>query len=335
MNEGLTSSPQPTPAALNGVWAPPADRHPAAAYLARLASSGARSQAAGLKRIAQFLSGGRLDTRSLPWHEVRYQHAAAVRSWLAGTVAPATANTYLAALRGVMKECWRLGYIDGEAWQRIADVEPVRGQRMLTGRALDGGELKALFDNMADSDSLTARRDAAAMALMYSSGGIRRSELVALDLSDFDAESGRLVVRGKGNKERAVYLTNGAADALADWLAVRGDEPGPLLRTVMKDRATIGGRMSASTVAQLCRRRAEAAGVKAFSPHDLRRTSISDLLDLTGDLSLVSELAGHSNPATTRRYDRRPEARRQRAAQTLRVPFNRRPAPLTTKETRP
>ena len=71
------------------------------------------------------------------------------------------------------------------------------------------------------------------------------------------------------------------------------------------------------------------AGLCAFSPHDLRRTSISDLLDLTGDLALVSELAGHANPATTKRYDRRPAENRRLAARSLRVPYQRRPSSTT------
>ncbi len=73
-----------------------------------------------------------------------------------------------------------------------------------------------------------------------------------------------------------------------------------------KDPDGSPARLSESTVRLACRGRAAQAGLSAFSPHDLRRTSISDLLDLTGDLALVSELAGHANPATTKRYDRRP-----------------------------
>ncbi len=64
-----------------------------------------------------------------------------------------------------------------------------------------------------------------------------------------------------------------------------------------------------------------------LQPHDLRRTSISDLSDLTGDLALVSELAGHANHATTKRYDRRPTENRRRAARSLHVPYQRRANP--------
>ncbi len=102
------------------------------------------------------------------------------------------------------------------------------------------------------------------------------------------------------------------------------------LLPVEKDRRSVRhrepdgspARLSESTVRLACRRRAAQAGLSAFSPHVLRRTSISDLLDLTGDLALVSELAG---PATTKPYDRRPAENRRRAARSLHVPYQRRP----------
>src|SRR2546423_1565057 len=108
-------------------WVASADRHPAKVYLARLAPSGRRSQASALDQIARLLSGGELGWPDLPWQLVRYQHAAAVRSWLADHRSPSTANTYRSALRGVMRECWRLGYLEYEELARILDVESVKG----------------------------------------------------------------------------------------------------------------------------------------------------------------------------------------------------------------
>ena len=117
-----------------------------------------------------------------------------------------------------------------------------------------------------------------------------------------------------------------ALAAVADWLKLRDRDPCPLFLPVDKDRRTLAHRrLHPSTIRLACRRRAAQAGLRAFSPHDLRRTSISDLLDLTGDLALVSELAGHANPATTRKYDRRPAESRRRAACSLHVPYQRRP----------
>jgi integrase len=285
-----------------------------------------------LEQIARLLSAGELGWQELPWHLLRYQHAAAVRSWLGDHRSPSTANTYRSALRGVMRECWRLGHLEYEELARILDVESVKGSRLLRGRALSRGELVAVFSQLVEQDTAAARRDAALVAVLYASGGVRRAEAASLQLADLERQSGRLVVRGKGNKEREVWLSEEALHAVEDWLLVRGEDSGGLLLPIEKDQRTVRhrnqdgspARLSESTIRLSCRRRALQAGLRAFSPHDLRRTSISDLLDLTGDLSLVSELAGHANPQTTKRYDRRPAENRRRAARSLHVPYQHR-----------
>jgi site-specific recombinase XerC len=79
----------------------------------------------------------------------------------------------------------------------------------------------------ADRRTATGARDAALLELLYGCG-LRRAEVVALDLADYDHADGSLRVRGKGNKERRAYLAAGAQAALDDWLQLRGDTPGPL-----------------------------------------------------------------------------------------------------------
>ena len=116
------------------------DRHPVAVYLARLAPSSRRTMLAALDAIGNLLSDDRCDAWSLAWEKLRYRHTTAVRALLAdGRYAPSTANRHLAALRGVLKECWRLGYVSAEDFQRAADLEPVRGSRLPRGRAPAAG----------------------------------------------------------------------------------------------------------------------------------------------------------------------------------------------------
>jgi integrase len=300
------------------------DRSPPHVYLARLAKSGQRSQRVGLDWLAKALvPEGRWDT--FPWEMVRYQHAAALRTKLtASGLSPATCNTYRAALRGVMRECWRLGYITAQEHDLIRSVERIRGSRSLRGRALTTGEVISTFRQLEEDDSVCARRDAALFAVAYSSGGVRRAELAGAMAADLDQGEQTLRVIGKGNKERTIHLNDDAMAALRDWLAVRGDEAGPLFLPIDKDRVTpVHGRhLSTSTIWLACQRRAKLAAIKKFSPHDLRRTSISDLLAQTGDISLVSGMAGHDSPNTTARYDRRPEAARKAAAQGLHIPYH-------------
>jgi site-specific recombinase XerD len=163
-------------------------------------------------------------------------------------------------------------------------------------------------------------RDTALVALAYA-GGFRRAELVALDLADYESETSRLRVIGKGNKERAVFIGNGARDALHAWLRVRGREPGPLLLPVDRRGRVLSRRLTEQTVYDRLRYLAQRAGVPAFSPHDCRRSLAGDLLDAGVDLATVQALLGHASPATTARYDRRGEAAVRQAAARVHVPY--------------
>jgi integrase len=115
--------------------------------------------------------------------------------------------------------------------------------------------------------------------------------------------------------------TNGSADALGDWIRVRGGDPGPLFCRVNKGGRITMRRMTDQAVLHILHRRATEAGVSPFSPHDLRRSFISDLLDAGADISTAQQLAGHSNVQTTARYDRRGEATKRKAAELLHVPY--------------
>jgi integrase len=248
------------------------DRHPVAVYLARLASSSRRTMRAALDAIASLLSDARCDAWSLAWEKLRYRHTTAVRALLAdGRYAPSTANRHLAALRGVLKECWRLGYVTAEDFQRASDLEPVRGSRLPRG-------VRSLFAACEDDDrkkpAMTAR-DAAILALLYGSG-LRRAEAVGLDVADYDREAGTLKVRGKGNKERLAHLGDASQAALEAWFFHRGLWPGAVFVAINKG-GKLGWRgMSGQAMLYIARRRTLQASVAAFSPHDLRRTFIGD-----------------------------------------------------------
>ena len=105
----------------------------------------------------------------------------------------------------------------------------------------------------------------------------------------------------KGHKDRTAYAANGAAAALADWLTVRGPDAGPILVAINKGGAIIHHRMTGQAVMAVVAKRARQAGVAHLSPHDFRRTFVSDLLDAGADITTVSKLAGHANVATTAR----------------------------------
>jgi len=295
------------------------DRHPVAVYLARLAPGSRRSQKAALETMARLLTSDCLGADELPWHHLGYQHTLALRAALTDRYSPATANRHLAALRGVLREAWRLGLISAEDLQRAIDLPTVRGERLPRGRALSRGELRALFESCRGGSPADAR-DAALMGVLYAAG-LRRAEVVALEVSDYDPETGALIVRGKGNKERIAYIDNGAADAVREWITVRGDSPGPLFCPVTQTGEVIVRPMTDQAVYGILQTRAAKAKVGAFSPHDLRRSCVSDLLDAGVDISVVQRFVGHANVTTTARYDRRGEQAKKKAAKSLHVPF--------------
>lgn len=294
----------------------PVDQHPARVYLARLAPGSRRTMLEALNTMASLLTDGQADAHTLPWAALRYQHVQALRAAVAERYAPATANKFLSALRGCLKEAWRLGQMTAEDFQHAADVDRVRGSELPRGRALSLQEVKALAEVCQRDTSAAGARDAAILAVLRT-GGLRRAELVALDLVNYTPSSRGLAVRhGKGRKSRQVYITHRAAHALTAWLRWRGEEPGPLFRPISHQHI-LSKRLSAQAVLDILHRRAEQAQVAPFSPHDLRRTFISDLLDAGADISTVQQLAGHSQVTTTQRYDRRGEATKRRAVDLL------------------
>lgn len=302
----------------------PMDQNPAAVYVTGLAPGSRRTMTGALAKIAYLLSGGSMGADVFPWASLRFQHTAAVRAELMACCAPAGANKALAALRGTLKAAWRLGQMTAEEYQRATDLDNVKGDALMAGRALTSGEIAALMASCENDPSPAGARDAALFAVLLTCG-LRREELVNLDFGDCDPTTGALTVRsGKGAQGRIGYCLGGCADALADWLAIRGDKAGALFWPILGGGRVTERRMTAQAVLLLCRRRGKAAGIRPFSPHDLRRTFVTGLLDAGVDTLIVSKLAGHADPATTARYDRRPEEAKREGAGRLFIPYRRR-----------
>lgn len=297
------------------------DNNAAAIYVASLASeNGRRTMMQVLNLIAGMMSSG-ADALSFDWGAMRFQHVTAVRSKMQEHYKPATVNKALAALKGALRAAWQSGQMTAEDYQKAVSVKGVRGETLPAGRELSSGELAALLSACEDDNSPAGVRDAAVIAVMYSCG-LRRAEVITLDYADYDTESGCLKIRGKGNKERTAYITGGAERALVDWLSMRGDNAGALFVSVNKGGAIGAGRLTSQAIYNMLQKRASEAGVKAFSPHDLRRTFVSDLLENGADIATVSKMAGHANITTTARYDRRPEEAKRKAASLLHVPYH-------------
>lgn len=292
-----------------------------AAYLATLGAGSRTSMRSALEKIARVASDGREDATTFEWAAVRPAEVAMLRAALAETLAPVTVNRHLSALRGVLREAWRAGAIDTDAYHRAAAVRGVAGTRIPAGRDVSNDERGRLFD-VCVRDQVPARgaRDAALLAILVGAG-LRRAELVGLDLAHLRLEPGELRVLGKGGKERIAFLVEGARAAVEGWLHHRGDAAGPLLCRLRRGGRVQLERLSPQAVRLVLVRRLEEAGLAHATPHDLRRTLCGDLLDAGADLASVQSLLGHASPAQTARYDRRGERARRKAAELASVPF--------------
>ena len=307
MNALILSKPQPM------------DRNAAAVYIASLpAKSGQRTQAQALRVIAGMFNA---DLATMKWSALRYQHTAAIRAQLAKQYSPATANKIMSALRQALKQAWLLGDMSAEDYRRAIELKPITGETIPAGRELASGEISALMNVCQADTSPAGQRDAAIIGMLYAAG-LRRQEIVNLSLGSFDRDSGQIVLTGKRNKQRTAYLTNGSLAAVIDWLEVRGNNDDALFVAINKGgRLDTSKPMTAQAIYNMLTKRAAEAEVKQFSPHDMRRTFVSDLLDAGADIATVSKMAGHANVQTTARYDRRPEDAKRKAAGLLHVPY--------------
>jgi integrase len=310
--------------------------HAPSVYLSSLAPGSRRAMKGALELCAELLTGGRLSAMTLPWGALRFHHVAALRAYLADNYAPATANKTLSALKGTLKAAWRLGQMSTDDYQRAVDVKSVKGKRLVKGRMVTGGELLSLFSACAKENGNAGARDAAILSVM-AGGGLRRSEVVKLDLADyvFDEESGtgELKVRqAKGNKDREAFIGEEACEALNYWVKVRGREPGPLFLPLEAGRPKKDGtskrgldrsgrRLNDQTIKDILIKRVGQSGIDDVSPHDFRRTFATNALKNGGDLSTVRDMLGHSSTDTTAIYDRRGDEAKRKTARLVTLPY--------------
>jgi integrase/recombinase XerD len=295
--------------------------NPVDVLLGRTAPSHLPTARSLLNRMAAHFSGGRLDARAFPWHELTYAQVAELRTQLGRQYAPRTANNYLSALKGVLRESKRLGLLDAATFDLLTDQPPVRGEALPAGRHVQADELARLFAYLGALETASGARDRAAFALLRGTG-IRRAEACSLEVACYQPFRSQLLVEhGKGRKERVVFLPDWVVAEVDDWLDWRGHEPGALLCRVDKHGNVYPrGHLHPDTLWERFAAHVEAAEVEHFTPHDLRRTFAGDLLEAGHDLVSVQRAMGHTYPAQTARYDRRPADTRRAMAASIPAP---------------
>ena len=218
-----------------------------------------------------------------------------VRAWLAALhtrgLAPASIGRKLAALRSCCRFLVRRGVLEHNPAREVRGPRPPR--RLVTFLPID--EAADLVEGRAVGGAARGR-DRAILEVLYASG-LRVSELSGLDVDALDRAERTVRVFGKGRKERIVPYGEAAARALERWLAVRGERSGPLFTNAR------GRRLGVRSIHTIVRRSARTAGItRRVSPHTLRHTFATHLLDRGADLRMIQELLGHSRLSTTQRY---------------------------------
>ncbi|GAA0801033.1 tyrosine recombinase XerC [Spirilliplanes yamanashiensis] len=225
-----------------------------------------------------------------------------LRSWLAARLAAGSARTSQARRAAAARTFTAWAHRTG-----LAAADP--GGRLATPRAhrdlptvLRADEAAGLVETAAPEHSPELQlRDRAALELLYATG-VRISELCGLDLSDLDRNRRVVRVMGKGAKERSVPYGVPAEEAVDAWLrhgrpAVATDASGQALLLGAK-----GGRLQQTVARRLVARAAQHAGLPHTSPHDLRHSAATHLLEGGADLRAVQELLGHASLSSTQIY---------------------------------
>lgn len=202
----------------------------------------------------------------------------------------------LAAIRTLFAWLVRTGQVAVNPAELIAT--PKREQRLPFHLNIDQAVTLVESVSLSSDNALTAARDRAVLELLYSSG-LRVSELTGLNVGDLDRAGGMVLVMGKGGKERIVPVGSKALEALAAYLSLR-DNPNPGAPLFLGCR---GQRLNRRSVARIVARQArQIETFRAVSPHTLRHTFATHLLEQGADLRSIQELLGHSSLSTTQKY---------------------------------
>lgn len=211
-----------------------------------------------------------------------------------------TQNYHLIALRSFLKYCAKRD-IPTLAPEKIELAKAKRKQVTF----LNADELERLFSGP-KIDTITGLRDRAILELLFSSG-LRVSELVALNSGDVNLKRREFMVRGKGQKDRPIFISEAAAWWISQYLEKRTDNVSPLfIRYSGNKKVSLDGnfyRLTPRSIQRMVARYALLAGItKKVSPHTLRHSFATDLLMNGADLRAVQAMLGHSNIATTQIY---------------------------------
>jgi integrase/recombinase XerC len=260
----------------------------------RLSPHTVRAYDGDLGRFAEFIGG---DDRLLPPPDVLTIRKYLVRLHEANYEKSSTARA-LASLRAFYDFQLRLGRIDVNPFRRVRTPKPDRK----LPNFLDESEVQRLIET-ADGPGFGPARDRALLEILYG-GGLRVSEASGLGVGDVHFDGGYVLVRGKGGKERIAPIGGCALSALQSYLPLRSD----LLSALGKETDAVflnknATRLNVRSVRRILVKAAQTAGLpQRITPHTLRHSFATHLLNRGADLRSVQELLGHAHLSTTQIY---------------------------------
>jgi integrase/recombinase XerC/integrase/recombinase XerD len=212
--------------------------------------------------------------------------------------ATSSINRVLSSLKGYFRYLVRVGILSASP---LEGVRGLRTEKRLPSFLFEG-EIEHLL--AIEGADFTSVRDRLILELLYSTG-CRIGELVMIDLDDIDLKRGRILVHGKGRKDRLVFLGEPATDALGNYLPQRAAR---LRRRGRHGEKALcvnanGMRITQRGIAGIIQKRIMESGIaKRVSPHTFRHTFATHILDRGADIRVVQELLGHSSLSTTQVY---------------------------------
>ena len=224
-----------------------------------------------------------------------------LRTWLADAARAGKARTTIArrtaTARGFSTWAYKQGLLDADVAARLVTSQVSRPLPTVVNPDRAGALVEA--ETADDAHPAEALRDRAMLELLYATG-IRVGELTGLNLGDVDLARGLAHVTGKGNKQRVVPFGDEAAAAVSEWLEfgraeLAGDTPAMFV-------GSRGGRIDQRQVRRIVERAGQRAGVEHVSPHTLRHTTATHMLEGGADLRVVQEMLGHTSLQTTQIY---------------------------------
>lgn len=285
------------------------DIEPSSAYLMTLGVNSRRTVASVLSTIAKMYNKTR---HTMNWLSIGYNDISFIKeSLVKKNLEARTVNAYLCAVKGVLRTAWANDLISKDQLDRILSFKGVKGSSVRKDSRIEHDYIASLISSIdtvhpwSERGAKTKSIRDAAMVVTMAYLGLRRSEVVSITMDKYDRESGVIMITGKGNRQRRVFLTGGVARRVNLWIdEIRTDAPGYLFCPLKRygKLSNPDTQMTSQAVYDMLNARIEDAGLTKISPHKLRHYFATTALEDGASIVTVRDLLGHSSVVTTEIY---------------------------------